>query len=51
MAVFGPTPFTPGMLSLLSPVRALRFTTSVGRTPSLASTPSSRISVGPLFLA
>ena len=50
-AVFGPTPFTPGMLSELSPVRALRSTTSSGGTPSRAITASRRTSTGPLALA
>ncbi len=37
-AVFSPTPGTPGMLSILSPVRERRSATWLGGTPHFSST-------------
>ena len=46
MAVFGPTPLTPGILSELSPVKAFKSITLFGLTPSFSLTPSSLINLG-----
>ena len=46
MAVLGPIPLTPGILSELSPISALRSTTFSGFTPNFSLTDSSSISKG-----
>ena len=46
IAVFSPTPGTPGMLSVGSPIRAWTSTTRPGSTPNLACT-----SAGPIRLS
>ena len=38
VAVLGPTPFTPGMLSLASPIRPITSITLSGGTPNLSIT-------------
>ena len=38
VAVFGPTPGTPGTLSLVSPVSARKSLTRLGATPSFSRT-------------
>ena len=45
VAVFSPTPGTPGMLSELSPISALRSMISEGVTPYFSFTAASSMSV------